>query len=133
MTRKTILFCITLFILTALSSTYYLMELPLRDTARTMYNLWPLFSLRIVFPLFWGVFLFLLLYFQKFGETSGRIARMIIESFFLIANILSELINFKKFFDFPSYNLILIGLLSVGILFEITQIITSKKEDNSPQ
>lgn len=127
MIKKNVLFCIVLFVLTALASTYYYMEMPLRTIAITRYNPYPLFILHIIFPLIWGLILFILLYCQRTGEKNSRLARMTIEAVFLLANILSVFVSYYKFFDFPSYTLILAGLLFADIIFEIIQIIASKR------
>ena len=132
MTKKNILFCIVLFVITALASTYYYMEVPLRTISDTRYNPVPLFAFRFIFPLFWGIMLFVLLYCQRIEEKSSRCARITIEAVFLLANILSVFVNFNKFFAFPSYTLILTGLLCAGIIFEIIQIFVSKKIPASP-
>lgn len=132
MTRKNIFLCIILFVVTFLASTYFYMEQPLRKIASTTYTLYPLFALRIVFPLLWGLSLFLLAWSQKSGATNNHIVRIIIEAIFLIANILSVFVNFNKFFDFSSYNIILIGLLTGCIMFETVQHLAAKESPSSP-
>jgi hypothetical protein len=108
------------------------MEVPLRTISDTRYNPVPLFAFRFIFPLFWGIMLFVLLYCQRIEEKSSRCARITIEAVFLLANILSVFVNFNKFFAFPSYTLILTGLLCAGIIFEIIQIFVSKRIPASP-
>lgn len=132
MTKKNVLFCIVLFVLTALTSTYYNVEIHLRTLAETTYDPKPLLTLRIIFPLFWGIILFVLVYCQRIEEKSHRLARMTIEAVFLLTNILYVLVNFYQFFAFPSYTLILTGLLCAGIIFEIIQVFVSKRIPASP-
>ena len=132
MTKKNILFCIVLFVITALASTYYYMEMPLRTISATTYNPVPLLAFRFIFCIFWGIMLFVLLYCQRIEEKSSRRARITIEAVFLLANILSVFVNVYEFFVFPPYTLILIGLLCAGIIFEIIQIFVSKKFPASP-
>jgi len=131
MNKKNILFGIVLFVITALSSTYYFFDRYMLTIAGTTYNPIPLIVTRIIFSLVWGNILFALIYFQSMGEKSGRLARMTIEAVFLLANIFSLFINFYNFGTFPSYTLILTGLLFAVMIFEIIQVFVSKRKPAS--
>jgi len=104
------------------------MELPLKVMANTRYIIIPFFAFRIIFPLIWGIILFVLVYSLRAAEKSNRTARMIIEAGFFIANVASVVVNFYKLFAFTSYTLILTGLLCAGIIFEMNQVFKSKRE-----
>jgi len=127
MNRKNILFGIVLLVITALSSTYYFFDRYMLTIAGTTYNPIPLIVTRIIFSLVWGNILFALIYFQSMGEKSGRRARMTIEAVFLTVNIFSLFISFYNFGTFPSYTLILTGLLFAVMIFEIIQIFVLKR------
>lgn len=127
MNKKNILFGIVLVVITALSSTYYFLDRYMLMIAGTTYNPIPLIVTRMIFALVWGNILFALIYFQSMGEKSGRRARMTIEAFFLLVNIFSLFISFYNFFTFPSYILILTGLLFAVMIFEIIQVFVSKR------
>ena len=131
MTKKNILFCIMLFVLSALASTYYYLEMPFKVMANTRYIIIPFFAFRIVFPILWGIILFVLIYSLRAAEKSNRTARMIIEAVFFIANVASVFISFYELFTFSSYTLTLTGLLCAGIIFEINQKFKSKRSAGS--
>jgi len=132
MNKKNVLFGIVLFVITALSSTYYFLDRYMLTIAQTTYRSIPLILTRIIFSLVWGNILFALIYFQSMGVKSGRRVRVTIEAVFLLANIFSLYISFYNFGTFSSYTLILTGLLFAVIIFEIIQVCVSKRKPASP-
>ena len=106
MTRKNWIFSILLLVLTGISAFYFQLEMPMRVIAYTKYNYIPLFFLRAVFPLFWGMLLFLLMYFLILPDVGKHFVRIIIECVFLLINIASIIINFHYFFAVSTYLLI---------------------------
>jgi len=131
MNKQNILFCIMLFVLTALASAYYCLEMPFKVLANTRYIVIPLFVFRFIFPILWGIILFVLIYSLRAADKSNRNARMIIEAVFLFANVASAFITFYKLLTFSPYTLTLTGLLGAGIIFEINQKFKSKRNADS--
>jgi hypothetical protein len=122
MTRKNVIFSILLFVLTGISAFYLQLEMPMRAIAYTYYNPIPLLFLRAIFPLFWGMLLFLLMYFLILPDVGKHFVRIIIECVFLLINIASIIINFHYFLAVSTYLLILAGILLISVILGLVQL-----------
>ena len=126
-TRKNWIFSILLLILTGISAFYFQLEMPMRVIAGTYYNPIPLFFLRAIFPLFWGMLLFLLMYFLILPDVGKHFVRIIIECAFLLINIASIIINFYYFLAASTYTLILAGILLIRVILGSVQVHAARK------
>ena len=117
MNKKNVLLCVTIFILTVLASAYYYIEPPLREIVNTRYTSAYILAL-CIFPLVWGIIFFFFAYFLGTGVKSSSLARVIISAVFLIINIIAVITVSIMYLSFPSYNLILTGVLSADVIFE---------------
>jgi len=117
MNKKNVLLCVTILVLTVLASAYYYMEQPLREIDNSRYTSASILAPSI-FPLVWGIIFFFFAYLLGTGEKSSSLARVIISSVFLIINIMAVIAVSIRYLSFPSYNLILTGVLFADVIFE---------------
>lgn len=116
MNKKNVLLCVTIFILTVLASAYYCIEQPLREIVNTRYT--SASKLALIFPFVWGIIFFFFAYFLGTGVKSSSLTRVIISAVFLIINIIAVIAVSVMYLSFPSYNLILTGVLFADVIFE---------------